>query len=238
MNTPSGKPACFIRSATIKRGARVGGRRLEHKGVARGDRHREHPHGHHDGEVERRDAGDHAQGLAQGPVVDAGGDLLGVVALEQLRHAAGEFDDVDAALDLALGVGEHLAVLQRDGLGQRVLVLVEQAQELVHQPRAADRGHVGPGGEGGLGGGHSSVHIGHVGQRHLAGDFAGGGVEHVLGAAGGAGGGCACDVVLDGGDGHGVSFVEIQSGVWPQCRNRTATIQPCFPELIVQNGEQ
>ena len=77
---------------------------LEHEGVAAGDRHREHPHRHHHREVERRDAGDHAERLAQRPVVDAGGDLVGVVALEQLRNAAGELDDVDAARDLALRV--------------------------------------------------------------------------------------------------------------------------------------
>ena len=56
----------------------------------------------------------HAERLAQRPVVDAGGDLVGVVALEQLRNAAGELDDVDAARDFALRVGEDLAVLGGD----------------------------------------------------------------------------------------------------------------------------
>src|SRR5450755_3452646 len=54
--------------------------------------------------------GDGAEGLAQGPVVDAGRNLLGVVALEQLRNAACELDNVDAASDLALRIGEDLAV--------------------------------------------------------------------------------------------------------------------------------
>jgi hypothetical protein len=80
-------------------GAGVDGAGLEHKGVARSNRHREHPHRHHHREVERRDARHHAQRLAQRPVVDAGGDLVGVVALEQLRDAAGKFHDVDAARD-------------------------------------------------------------------------------------------------------------------------------------------
>ena len=38
-------------------------------------------------------------------------DLVGEVALEQLRDAAGELDDLDAARHLALRVAEHLAVL-------------------------------------------------------------------------------------------------------------------------------
>jgi hypothetical protein len=106
-----------------QRGARVGRAGLEHEGVARGDGHREHPHRHHHREVERRDAGHHAQRLAQRPVVDAGAHLVGEVALEQLRNAAGELDDVDAAADFALRVGEHLAVLGGDEVGQLVLVL-------------------------------------------------------------------------------------------------------------------
>ena len=75
---------------------------------------RKHPARHHAGEVERRDAGHDAERLAQRPVVDARGDLVGEVALEQLRNAAGEFDDLDAARDLALRIAEHLAVLAGD----------------------------------------------------------------------------------------------------------------------------
>ena len=39
--------------------------------------------------------------LAEGERVDVGGDLVGVVALEQVRDAAGELDDLEAALHLA-----------------------------------------------------------------------------------------------------------------------------------------
>ena len=45
--------------------------------------------------------------------VDAGGDVLREAALEQVRDAAGELDDLQAAGDLARGVGGHLAVLLR-----------------------------------------------------------------------------------------------------------------------------
>ena len=50
--------------------------------------------------------------------VDAGGDVLGVAALEQVRDAAGELDDLQAAGDLARGVGGHLAVLGVISCGQ------------------------------------------------------------------------------------------------------------------------
>ena len=42
-----------------------------------------------------------------------GGDLVGEVALQQLRNPAGELDDLDAARHLALRIAEHLAVLAR-----------------------------------------------------------------------------------------------------------------------------
>ena len=41
-------------------------------------------------------------------------DLLGELALQQMRDAAGELDDLEAAGDLALRVGQDLAVLLRD----------------------------------------------------------------------------------------------------------------------------
>ena len=83
--------------------------------------------------------------LAHRPVVDAGRYLVGVVALQQLRHATGEFDDVDAARDLALCIGEDLAMFGGDHRGQRVLVLIHQLEKLVEDARAADRRHVAPG---------------------------------------------------------------------------------------------
>ena len=44
--------------------------------------------------------------------------VLGVAALQQLRDATGELDDLEAAAHLAQGVVEHLAVLGGDNLGQ------------------------------------------------------------------------------------------------------------------------
>ena len=53
--------------------------------------------------------------LAQRVAVDPRADVLGHLALEELRRADRELDHLDAARDLALGVGEDLAVLGRDG---------------------------------------------------------------------------------------------------------------------------
>ena len=117
LNTPGGSPASSSSSAMRNAGRRVALRRLQHEGVAAGERHREHPHRHHRREVERRDAGADAERLAHRPAVDAAPDLLGELALQQMRDAAGELDDLDAARDLALRVGEHLAVLGGDRCG-------------------------------------------------------------------------------------------------------------------------
>ncbi len=86
---------------------------LEHEGVARRDGVGEHPHRHHGGEVERRDAGHDAERLLDGVHVDAARDALRVAALQHGRDAAGELDVLDAARELAGRVAGHLAVLDR-----------------------------------------------------------------------------------------------------------------------------
>ena len=92
-----GQPGLLQQVGHKQAGARIGGAGFEDEGVARSNGHREHPHRHHDREVERRDTCHHTQRLAQRPVVDAGADLVGEVTLQQLRNAARKFDDVDAA---------------------------------------------------------------------------------------------------------------------------------------------
>ena len=170
---------------------------LEDEGVTRGNSHRVHPHRHHHGEVEGCDADHHTEGLAQGPVVHAGGNLIGEVALEQLRNAAGKFHDVDTARHLALRIGKHFAVFSGDQAGQVVLVVVQQFEELEHHARAAQRRRVGPGREGGLRGSYGSAYFSGVGQCHMAGDGPAGGVEDILRAAGGAGDYAAADIVIN-----------------------------------------
>ena len=121
-------------------GQPVGGRGvllagLEHEGVAAGDRQREHPHRHHGREVERRDARDHAERLADRGDVDPGGNLSGQLALE-LRDPARQLHDLHAARDLAQRVGVHLAVLGGDQLGDLVTVGVQQLAVLEQDRRA------------------------------------------------------------------------------------------------------
>ena len=49
--------------------------------------------------------------------------------LSSVRDAAGELDDLEAALHLARGVGEHLAVLVGDDLGELLGARVDQLAE-------------------------------------------------------------------------------------------------------------
>ena len=101
-------------------------RGLQDERVPARDRDREHPHRHHGREVERRDAGGDAERLAQRPAVDAAADRVAVLALQQLRDAAGELDDLEPARDLAARIGEHLAVLARDEGGELAGVLLDE----------------------------------------------------------------------------------------------------------------
>jgi len=89
-------------------------RRLQYKRVAAGERHRKHPHRNHDGEIERRDAGSDTQRLAQAEGIDARTDALAEFALEQVRRAAGELHDLEAARDFATRIADRLAVFTRE----------------------------------------------------------------------------------------------------------------------------
>eukprot|EP01022_Parablepharisma_sp_SALTPOND_P021543 TRINITY_DN427_c0_g3_i1.p1 TRINITY_DN427_c0_g3~~TRINITY_DN427_c0_g3_i1.p1 ORF type:complete len:877 (-),score=398.28 TRINITY_DN427_c0_g3_i1:14792-17422(-) len=129
-----------------RRGIALG--RLQHEAVATGDGDGEHPHRHHRREVEWRDAGHHAQRLAHRPGIDATGDLVGVFALEHLRDAGGELDDLDAARHFALGIRKGLAMLAHDEAGDVVGPLLDQVQEAEQHPRARQRRRIGPAGEG------------------------------------------------------------------------------------------
>ena len=88
-------------------------RRLQDEGIAGGHGHGAHPAGDHDREVEGGDAGHHAQRLADRPGVHVGRDLLGEITAHVVGDAAGELHDFETAADLALGIVEGLAVLQR-----------------------------------------------------------------------------------------------------------------------------
>ena len=97
-----------------QRGRRIAFGRFQHIGVAAHDRHRKHPQRHHGREIEWRDAGADADRLAQRVAVDAAADVFGKLGFQQMRGAAGEFDHLDAALQLAVRVRQHLAMFARD----------------------------------------------------------------------------------------------------------------------------
>ena len=177
---------------------RVALARLEHERVAAGDRDRMHPHRHHDREVERRDAGDDAERLPEGEQVDAGRDLVGVLALEQVRDAAGELHDLEAALHLARRVRQHLAVLVGDEAGQLRDVRVDELAEREEHLGALAQRCLRPVGECLLGLLHRVVDIAGRGERNVCLLFTGRGVPHRRASIARSAGQLAADPVLDG----------------------------------------
>ena len=120
--------------------------------------------------------------LAQRVHVDAPAGALGVLTLEQMRDPDRELDHLDAALNIAAGVGEGLTVLEGQQLGQFVDVLVDQLDEPHHHPGPALRVQRRPlllrldrHGDGG-------VDVGRRAHRHLRLHLAGVRVVHIGGA--------------------------------------------------------
>ena len=61
-----------------------------------------------------------------------------------MRRADADFDHFEAALDVALGVGDRLAVLARQDIGQFVIVAGDQFEEFHQHAHAALRVGRGP----------------------------------------------------------------------------------------------
>ncbi len=131
--------------------ARIAFRRLDYEGVAAGDCRAEHPHRDHRGEVERGDPRADSERLAHRKNVNSGPCADGIFAFERLRDPAAIFDDLEPALNVAAGIGDDLAVLGAQELGQFLHVRFDQLAILEHDPRAALRIGGGPGRLGGLG---------------------------------------------------------------------------------------
>ena len=149
-----------------ERRGRIALGRLQDEGVAAGERDREHPHRHHAGEVERRDAGDDPERLAQRVAVDVGADVLRHLALQEVRDADRELDHLEPAGHLAERVVVGLAVLGRDQLGDLVGVLLQQELELVEDARAAQRRRLRPGRPSRLGDRDDLANLRGGGERH------------------------------------------------------------------------
>ncbi len=181
LKTPSGRPGLGPQAGHPEGGGGVLLAGLEDDGVARGDRQREEPHRHHGREVEGADDADDAERLPDRVHVDARRDALGVAALEQVGHAARELHDLEAAGDLAEGVGVHLAVLAGDDRGELVLAGLQQLAEAEHHPGPGGDRDLPPGVGGPAGGGDHGVRVGLVGEHHPPGDLPGGRIGHVEG---------------------------------------------------------
>ncbi|MGY4375356.1 hypothetical protein ACVWZ3_002995 [Bradyrhizobium sp. i1.3.6] len=160
--------------------------RLQDEGVAAGDGRGKLPHRDHRREVERRNARNDAERLAHGIDVDPGAGAFGIFALHQMRDAAGELRDFEAALNVALGIRHGLAMLTREQLGELVVVALHQLDEFHHDAGPALRVGRGPFRLGGTGVLDRGADLGLGRQRHLGLDVAGHRLENVGSAARGA----------------------------------------------------
>ena len=77
--------------------------------------------------------------LTHGVNIDARPCALRIFALEDMWNTATEFDHFQPALDVALGVGNHLAMFDRQKIGQLVHMRFDQFLELEHHPCASLR---------------------------------------------------------------------------------------------------
>ncbi len=157
--------------------------RFEDEGVAGRDRRTDLPQRDHGGEVEGRDAGNDAKRLAHGIDIDAGTGAVGELALHHVRCADRHFHDLEAALDVALGVGNRLAVLAGEQFGQRLHFLLDQIEEFHQHAHAPLRVGGGPGRLRGLGVFDRLAQVILGAERDLAAYRAVHGLHHVLAAA-------------------------------------------------------
>ncbi len=96
-----------------------------------------------------------------------------------MRDAGCELGDLEAALDVAFGVGDDLAVLAGEFVGKLVHVAVQEIDELGHDPGPPLRIGRGPGGLRGLGVGDGGPNLRRGGERHPRRDLSGHRPEHV-----------------------------------------------------------
>jgi hypothetical protein len=96
-----------------------------------------------------------------------------------MRDAAGELHHFDATLDVTARVGNGLAVLGGEQLGEIVVFLLDQLKELEHHAGAALRIGRSPGRLGRLGIGNGVLDFGMLGERDPGLHLAGVGIEDV-----------------------------------------------------------
>src|ERR1051325_9126414 len=79
-----------------------------------------------------------------------------------MRDAAGELYDLDAAGDLALGIGKYFAVLFGDDAREIVVLAREDFEKFEQDPRPAQRRGRGPAGERGSRGLDGAIDVGGI----------------------------------------------------------------------------
>ena len=162
-----------------QRSGRIALARFENETVTSGKSNGQHPQRHHGGEVERRDACDHAQRLPERPAIDPGADLLGEFTFQQVRNAGSKLHHFETTRHFSACVIEHLAVFCSDDRCQPVCVLLQQIAETKQNPRPAQRRHIRPFRECRCRRGDGLFQLHCRIQRNAALDFPGGRIEHV-----------------------------------------------------------
>src|SRR5262249_23259176 len=87
-----------------QRHRRIALRRFENESIAASNGRSAFPQWNHCREIKWRDAGNDSEWLAHGEEVNPRSGALAEFTLHQVWNAAGELDDFEAALDIALGI--------------------------------------------------------------------------------------------------------------------------------------
>ena len=154
-------------------------RRLEHKGIARGNRHGEHPQRNHRREVKRRNPRAHAQRLQQRVGIDTTGHVVGQLAQLQIANGAGVLHHLQATEHVALCVGQGFALFSRQQRGQLAHVFANQLLQLQKNAGAGTNGGFLPRLERFLGRSHRGVDLVLRSKRHAGQHFLRSGVHHI-----------------------------------------------------------
>ena len=141
-------------------------------------------HGLRDGEVPGREAGHGADRLHDHHVAHAVGAGRDDAAVGALTLAGEPVDDVGGADELELRLGQDLALLLGQHLGDLLGARAQQVGRLAQDLAALVGGHLAPGLEALVDGGQCLVEVALGGEPQLADRLAVGGVDHVLGLAG------------------------------------------------------
>ncbi len=102
-----------------------------------------------------------------------------IFALQHMRNAAAEFDDLQPALDIALTVGNYLAMFGAEQMRQLVHIGFDQPLEFEHHPRPPLRIGRRPARLRGKRGLHRQLQRRRIAQRHTRLNAAIIGVEHI-----------------------------------------------------------